>query len=765
MIPEDPGKGYHPVGAPRGAADERPGEPIMTHCVPVVVGLILASLHTARARQTAPTADSSVGSAPAPWFTRLLVGMEVGPTGAQFGSDPSDVGYAARFDGREVVRRVVAAGGEYLVIWARDGEYAYYDSRVQPKCPGLGSRDVLRETVDEARRHRLPVIAYCVLQYPTQTLREHPDWMMQDVERKPIHPRVCFNSPYAEYVERLLSEMLAYGIDGFHLDMVDQGFGPPYGCWCEPCRRRFEAEYGRPMPGALTWDEDWDRMLEFRYDSSARFEKRLREHVRAVDPRATVDFNYHGSPPFSWETGQRPVQHAHLGDFVTGETGVWGFSALGVGLAAEFFAATKPGAVYQVAMQRGVRMYHDQTTRPLNDIRWELLTLLAHGTRVTMVDKTGYDGWLDPVAYERIGAAFREALAKREHFGQRPLQEVGLYYSSRTRDWYGREKPADYQQSFHGAHKALTYAHIPSGVILEENVTIDRLRQFPVVCLANTAVVSPAEVDLFARYVDGGGNLIVTGLGGSLDRLGRPLKESALAGLIGATLVGRLDTLDNHVRFRAGGDAAARRLRGDVPADWPFLVKGPAVVYKPTTAVAVGELMRPHRTVRQRQGKEGTDWPMSADATVGPAILVNRVGKGRVVTFACSPDFATASEHHIVEARALVRHAVRFLNPQPDVEVTAPNFVEAVVTEDPDRRLLRIHLLGYASAPACTPAKDRPYVLPSLIEDAPLYRASIRIRRPIRSVRAWGAATEIRQADGRIEVTVHDIHEVLVVGY
>src|SRR5690349_10396031 len=40
-----------------------------------------------------------------PWFRRALLGMEVGPTGAQFGSDPSDVGYAADFDGREVVRR------------------------------------------------------------------------------------------------------------------------------------------------------------------------------------------------------------------------------------------------------------------------------------------------------------------------------------------------------------------------------------------------------------------------------------------------------------------------------------------------------------------------------------------------------------------------------------------------------------------------------------------------------------------------------------
>ncbi len=155
--------------------------------------------------------------------------------------------------------------------------------------------------------------------------------------------RYCYNSGYLSIMERLTSEMLAYGIDGFHIDMLDQGFGPPYGCWCEACRHQFEAAYHRPMPKGVTWDADWERMLEFRYTSSQQFERALRNHIRSVAPHATVDFNYHGNPPFSWEVGQRPVQHAGNGDFVTGETGVWGFSALGVGLNAEFYRAATPG--------------------------------------------------------------------------------------------------------------------------------------------------------------------------------------------------------------------------------------------------------------------------------------------------------------------------------------------------------------------------------------------------------------------------------------
>ena len=102
-------------------------------------------------------------------------------------------------------------------------------------------------------------------------LDAHPELAMRGPDGKPLQ-RYCYNSGYLPIMERLTSEMLAYGIDGFHIDMLDQGFGPPYGCWCDACRHQFEAVYHRPMPKGVTWDADWDRMLEFRYKSSQQFE-------------------------------------------------------------------------------------------------------------------------------------------------------------------------------------------------------------------------------------------------------------------------------------------------------------------------------------------------------------------------------------------------------------------------------------------------------------------------------------------------------------
>jgi len=178
-----------------------------------------------------------------------------------------------------------------------------------------------------------------------------------------------------------------------------------------------------------------------------------------------------------------------------------------------------------------------------------------------------------------------------------------------------------------------------------------------------------------------------------------------------------------------------------------------------------GELLQPFRTARQREGKEGTDWPMSADAPVGPAILLNEIGKGKVLTFACSPDYATASEHHIVEARRLLANAVRFLHPNPRIRITAPTTVEAIVTDDRAKRTLRVHLLGYNAPPQTTPPKDRPHILPGLMEDAPMYQAIVELTEPIKRATATNKSTKLTRHGRRLEVTVSDIHEIVVISY
>ena len=699
-----------------------------------------------------------------PWYLNKLVGLEIGPTGAQFGIDPQDAEFAKHFSGQTIVEQCIAVNAEYLVIWAKDNELAYYNSEIVPKAPALGKRDVLLESVKAAKKYNLPVIAYCELQYPAYLLREQPQFLMRDVNGQEIPGRVCFNSGYIKHAKHVATEISKYDIDGFHFDMMDQGFESPYGCWCSKCQALFEATYGHFMPTQMGWDAEWEKMLEFRYNTSATFEKQLTKHVKSKHPNISVDFNYHGAPPCAWEVGQRPVQHAHIGDFVTGECGTWAFGPLQTSLSAQFLAATKPGATYQVVMQPGSRMYHDTTTRPIDDMRWEALTLLAHGAQVTVVDKTSYDGKLNSVTYQRIREIFVEAQNKRPHFGHQPWKEVGVYYSCPSRDWYGKEKPDNYQRSFIGAHRALTYSHIPMGVILNENITLDNLKQFPIVYLPNIAILNTTEIELLSHYVENGGNLLATGLTGLYGQLGHQLPQSAINQLIGGQFVKMLSDWDNHVALPEQ-TAYLGQLSRDIPPNWPFLLYGPAAIFEATTALGYGQLYQPHRTLQQRKSKGNLSLPMSADVAVGPAMLINNYGKGKVIYLPCSPDAAVASEYRTIEPRLLIRNLIRFLNPSPEVEVEAPSHVESVITIDEVNKLWRIHLIGYLSPPACT-GPGRPhsnFVLPPLIEDKPLYRAKIKLDQPFNDIWVLNTDTAINQTSDGIEFLINEIHETVII--
>jgi len=698
-------------------------------------------------------------SDPASWYRNALVGLEVGPTGAQWGGDPRDTTYASRFNGREIVEAARKAGAEYVVLWARDGEWAYYDSKLMPKCPRLGSRDPLREGVEAAREAGLPLIAYCVVQGGGWALREHPDWGMRDAEGHPIEGRFCLNSPYLQFILGLLDEIATYGVDGFHVDMLDQGFGPPYGCWCDHCRARFAEWFpGEEMPRSVSWDAAWDRMLEFRYRTCEAFEQAVTDHVKRHYPGKSIDFNYHGYPPFSFETGQLPARHAAIGDFATCETGIWGFSPLAVSLTAEFMRAAAGTKPYQVVMQRGVRMYHDQTNRPLNDLRWELFTLLSHGAQVTIVDKTPFEGQLDPVAWRHYGLLFEEAKRYRDMFQGEPVWDVGLYFSARTRDWWAREDKDRYFTSFYGAHKAMSYDHLTWGVVLDEQVTPEKLAAFPVLVLSDVAVVTEREEALFKTYVQNGGSLVICGVTGCYDRYGVRLKQGMLEDLIGAEIKSVIENRDNYVQLDGSIRESGFSLEEIYP-DWPHLIYGPAVFYEPRDARPYGMLRAGVRTARRVDGFEQTAFPYPAGEAAGPAVLTRTLGKGRVITLAVSPGYAAGSEYRTPEARRLLAQAVRAVRGPILVTVSAPEYVEAVVIRSAENRY-RIQLCGYAAPPAGTDPK-RPWLLPEMMTDAPRFRVRVTLNHPVRSVSALWPYTRLETDAAGLTAEIEEVFESL----
>ena len=64
-----------------------------------------------------------------------------------------------------------------------------------------------------------------------------------------------------------------------------------------------------------------------------------------------------------------------------------------------------------------------------------------------------------------------------------------------------------------------------------------------------------------------------------------------------------------------------------------------------------------------------------------------------------------------------------------------------------------------------TPPKDRPFVLPVPIEDAPMYRVVIKSNPPLKRAEAGNKSTALKRRGQRVEATVNDVHAVVVLRY
>jgi hypothetical protein len=300
------------------------------------------------------------------------------------------------------------------------------------------------------------------------------------------------------------------------------------------------------------------------------------------------------------------------------------------------------------------------------------------------------------------------------------------------------------------------------GIVMDENASLQRLESFPVIYLPNAAILSPSETERLGDYVSRGGNLLLTGLTGTCDRQGNLQDRSALEPLIGARLV-RCGTEhpDNYVRLPgelASGEA--QFLLEAVRPDWPMLTWGPIAVYQPTSARAFGELMVAHRTRDNLWA-----WRMSPGSVAGPAVLVHRHGKGKVVTVACAIDAAFAGDYRMPEHRKLLGTIVRYLNPSPPVVVQAPVNVEILVTRDRQRRRRLVHFLSFSGPPtgaaAAFPQGSR--VLPALMEKETPYEASVEVTRPFRGADLFGSDNAVSVSGNRINLKASRCHEVLII--
>lgn len=678
----------------------------------------------------------------------------------------------SRFDAKQIVANLLRANADSCHFWAEAISDYYYGAsgsqlQLAHEHASLRGRDLIRELTEETKARGINVLAYTSAHSSWDFARLHPELVMKDSEGKPVGSEICFNSNLFFELQKYRSSYLLsnYQIAGLFFDMMNYPFDK-LACYCETCSRLFHDKYGIDLPKTPGRTDDWEKFLKFRYDANARFARSLKEYLRGQFPGRLICFNYHGQVPFSWQVAFRPVGHASLSDVTLAEDFATRFSQGYPSITAAFLAGVRPGSVFQLMTDMTLGGYGDFTQRPVADLKWDLFTGKMRGGNVMVIEKILHDYSTRPAVYDMIGEAFKEVKEKEPLFDYPPHTEVGLYYSLRTRDWYDQYNSDAYERCVIGAFRALTDLHYQVEFVFDESARLERLKQFPIIFLANTAILTDQEIEALRRYVADGGLLLATWETGLYDAKGNLLQDYGIADLLGVHYAGHVEQQwktqfgapDSQVepwhfvRFSSGAWTA------DVHPDLDLPVIGRPIVMRADGAQVFGEL-RTALPGGRPPGMAGcSPWK-----TVGSALAVHRVGKGSTVYFPVPIACQYSTPRALPDHRNLIRNALRHLYPAREIAIDAPVNVESVVMRGARDGEYIVHFAGLWPRKNCKTYWQAPAPTTEIMEEPALYNASIRLAKQVSHARAHSSATSVRVDGHTVRIQAGGVHEAVII--
>jgi hypothetical protein len=529
-----------------------------------------ALLTSARGRpdaaEPAPTAAGSVATPAGPWYRRALRWGQTNLTEI----DP------ARFDlawWRGQWKRTCLQG----VVVNAGGIVAYYPTQVplHRRAQYLGERDLFGEILHAAHEDGLAVFARMDSNRADEAFyRAHPDWFAHDADGKPYMVTdlyvACVNGPYYdEHIPAILREVAErYRPEGF-TDNNWNGAMRHQPCFCANCQRKFRARTGHALPRKADWNAPLYReWIRWNYERRLEIWDNFNRVTRAAGGPDCIwvgmmagsqnwqarvfrdDREIYRRTELVMLDDQRRADgegFPHNGEIGNRLRGVGGWDKV----------IPESMAMYQAA-DHNFRL----AAKPEPEARLWVLEGIAGGV----------SPW-----WHHLGSfqADRRMLATapplwqwhRDHeaflVNRRPVATVGLVWSQRNMDFFGRDDAAaSVDDPWNGFTQALVRARIPYVAVhvddLEREAGELGLR---LLILPNLAAMAEPQVAAVQRFVAGGGSLLATGLSSLCDEWGDARADFALAGLFKAHVPATHGFRDEAGRTRWARDWAQTYLR------------------------------------------------------------------------------------------------------------------------------------------------------------------------------------------------------------
>ena len=429
------------------------------------------------------------------------------------------------------------------------GIVAYYPTEfpLQYRARHLGDRDFYKDVSDMAKSEGIKVIARMDIQRATKEFFDaHPDWFARNRRGEPIMAEnryiACVNSGYCkEYIPAVLTEIIErYQPVGFS-DNSWKGTDPNTICYCENCKRRFKEETGRELPERVDWEDpgyrEWIRRgYVWRMENWDLYNQTTQrvggEHclwfgMIHADPRGRMFVDMKGALSRS-----KIIFCDHQG------RESMGFEQNSVnGTLLRFAAHEQILAPQSMANYVRGNAFFRLAANPKEETRHWMIAGIAGGISPWMHHVNG--GQYDRRQFATpLPVNLWHEKNERYLYNRTDAAVVGLVWNQHNADYYGRgDVSGRVTMPWKGFTMSLSKHAIPFLPINAADIEKYSSRITTLV-LPHIAVLSDEEIDAICKFIDGGGNLVLSGITATRNFDGEPSGNDKLWQKIGLKLTG-----------------------------------------------------------------------------------------------------------------------------------------------------------------------------------------------------------------------------------
>jgi hypothetical protein len=432
------------------------------------------------------------------------------------------------------------------VIVNAGGIVAYYPSKfpMQHRAQFLNGRDFYGEIAEAAHRDGLVVMARMDSSRTDADLfQAHPDWFARMADGQPYRAAekytTCVNSAYYdEYLPDVLREIIQRSKPEGFTDNSWAGMGRGSICYCDNCQRKFRAKSGQPVPRRANWDDPiYRQWILWNYQRRTE----LWEFNNKVTQAA-------GGPDCIWSGMNSGAVSSEASSFRDlrelckrasifmldhqARTDASGFQQNGdTGKRVHSLMGWDKLAPESMAMYENGRTNFRLAAKPAAEARMWMIAGMAGGIQPWWHHVGAYQE--DPREFATAGPVMQWDRANEAYLAdRRPVATVGVLWSQRNTDFYGRDAAADLVDApYDGLVQALVRARIPYLPVHADDLDREGAA-LSVLILPNVGGLSDEQCAAVRRFVERGGSLLATGESLLYNEWGDGRPDFALADLL-----------------------------------------------------------------------------------------------------------------------------------------------------------------------------------------------------------------------------------------